>query len=121
MPNDTEHQIPPALTAEEWRSVGDMFSAKVSPCVVIDTHTFVRGSLTVEVRAHPHEPGYQAAVTQAEVPRLMALANAALPDTDPRKITRAGVDALRLEPCDAAEEAEATRMLAALDALLPPD
>lgn len=50
---------------------------------------------------------------------LMALANAALPEGDPRKITRADVEAVRL----AADEASSMHdgVLYALAAILPPD
>ncbi len=52
------------------------------------------------------------------LPRMIALANAALPDDSPYKITRGDVDALRLE--SGPSEAFLFRLAAKLAALLPP-
>lgn len=84
-------KIEPALTPEEWQgrlsgSAGDVGDADVyfrdgrlvyacynDCCAVVGPH---------------HIPG-------GEIPALIALANAALPDGDRRKITRERVEALR--------------------------
>jgi hypothetical protein len=87
--------IQPALSAEEWaKNLND------------------RGGL--EIQAFPEESsisiqdwGAMSGVTvgSEDLPALIALANAALPDSDPRKITREMVDGLRRE-ADRAEYAD---------------
>lgn len=98
----SEHEIPPALTPDEWASMD-----------------------------HPHtiENAVEIAAATWNYPQAMALANAALPDDSPHKITRADVDFLRDELggdwwLGDPEDPDAPRMkriLAKLYALLPPE
>lgn len=90
-------QIPPALTFEEWEA-----QTRQSPSLGESEQIFVDrrdGVAYFGVRAHDTWRGqpYTGAVLAS--PRTMraaiALANHALPDDDPRKITWAMVDAIR--------------------------
>lgn len=74
--------IQPALTAEEWRGA------------LGDNGQFISDAAFITAR--PGESLTISATIYREVaPRVMALANAALPDDDPRKIRRFHVDLLR--------------------------
>jgi hypothetical protein len=114
-------RIAPALTAEEWAR---------QYIVVGDRGTWVSGDGAEWL-------GYddtERVVWKDRIPAVIALANAALPDSDPRKITRAMVDAMR-EVARAAEaqhdqshefaDYEAaqrwTRWADALSSYLPPE
>lgn len=93
--------IEPALTPEEWKNEGD-------PVVdgYIDWDTQI-----VDVRS-------RALDDKRFIPGLIALANAALPDDDPHKITREMVRLLR----DTAEEYDYLTPIAdALASYLPPE
>ena len=118
-------KIKPALTAEEWSTLKDGYYVELSGCRIgIDTDGLdVRGRFM----------GEEATVPRECAPALMALANAALPDDDPRKITREDVAACRAfdfnfwgMESDSVEvrraDCERLQLLAAkLAALLPPE
>jgi hypothetical protein len=73
--------IEPALSAEEWR----VSSAAVAPMYALQ-------ELSDLTRNHLNE---HVDLAQRDVPKAIALANAALPDSDPRKITPLRVAWLR--------------------------
>jgi hypothetical protein len=121
-------KIAPALTAEEW---ADVQSYEIGRAVF-------RGA----VYASPLDAGKRVRfgggdhdglieVEHTEAPFVIALANAALPDGDPRKITRHTlwiIRALREDAYIDAQhpgalrfEAEVQRLLAALESYLPPE
>lgn len=77
MSDETATMIPPALTPEEW--------AKVQRDTLMPYDAF--DAISAFGMSRPSNADSAVA--------LIALANAALPDRDPRKITRADVDALR--------------------------
>lgn len=129
-----DETIPPALTADEWRArsmsakgIDDMLNTvyeEESPFAVLrdDSLSFIDGPVGPIVFQDP-----------ASFHGLVALANAALPDGDPRRITREdaqdvrdigvylGTDApVRLADRYAAGAAM-SRVAAKLAALLPPD
>ena len=109
-------RIEPALTPEEWRTAklwlaGKMIGGKVRGSVVLD-------------------------LPDKHTPAALALANAALPDTDPRKITREWVADIRERADDLAGEiaewvgdsprteaqiARLRRIADALESYLPPE
>ena len=108
-------EIAPALEPEEWKN------RRCGP-VSLDR---VDGEVHVVVTDPDGE--IVSVSGPAEVFALMALANDALPDGDPRKLTRASVRLLRELTTDcwaghrAAKEREALAQLArSLEALLPP-
>lgn len=102
-----DQQIAPALTAEEWASKskadagGVRFTLELGFVGVVPQITF---------------DGVGPMLRYSDMPALMALANAALPDDDPRKITRADVETLRRH-----DDAILDRIADQLAALLPPD
>jgi hypothetical protein len=116
--------ITPALSAKEWDSleVGDIPKTEYLMFVEED------GSVVV-MRKTGKQRMESVAVDSEHLPTLIALANHALPDSDPRKITREQVDAL----ADVADKATVRHwhdahyaaphlraLVAALRALLPP-
>jgi hypothetical protein len=123
--------IEPALSAEEWAN-------EEAGVVAITRDGFTRDGLsrsgyqltaesTVKIQVGDHED-----FGRTEIPGLIALANAALPDSDPRKITREKIKALRagaesLEAdydCGGNHEALVTsvkELVAALESYLPPE
>lgn len=85
-------EIAPALTPEEWalRLSGQM-SDEVRNLNLGDGIPIMdSGHLAVT-----YDTGYPQPVEMSQLPAVIALANAALPDSDRRKITRAWVKALR--------------------------
>lgn len=103
-------KIEPALTAEGWR----LSSAAERPEHALGS---LRGLF-------PSDEYFDA----ADLPAVIALANAALPDSDPRKITRERVAAIRTAAegsrrhYNAEPFANALRDFAnALESYLPPD
>jgi hypothetical protein len=97
-------EIAPALEPEEWRH--RRCGAVSLDRVDAETHVVVRDP-----------DGEIVSVSgPAEVFALMALANAALPDGDPRKITRELTQQLRAEPA-----AVALKVASLLEKLLPPE
>lgn len=101
--------IPPALTPEEWAENGD-------PVVdgYIDWQTCI-----VDVNSH-----YSGDGSKRFIPGLIALANAALPDDHPAKITRADVENLRAllgGDAWAVAKADIRRLADALASYLPPE
>ena len=116
--------IAPALTPEEWQQKSALLEAHMgrdTAVSVVDSH-FV-------LRAHDTWRGerYTAAVsaTPHHLVRIIALANAALPDDDPRKITRVTIAEIR----NAAEnvdhewggpDADLWRIADVLESFLPP-
>jgi hypothetical protein len=108
-------QIAPALKPDEWKA-RDCGYAKID-CVWEETHVVVRDPDGEVVSVSGPD----------EIFALIALANDALPDDDPRKITREKVRlliAMTDKPWDASgtlEQHTAVRKLVrALEALLPP-
>lgn len=108
-------EIAPALEPEEWKH-------RRSGSVSID---YVDGETHIVVTDPDGE--IVSVSGPAEVFALMALANAALPDGDPRKITREAVQLLEALTTDswaghrATEQRDALACLArSLEALLPP-
>ncbi len=117
MANDT------ALTPEEWRA-GEHTSRYA--------HVWRDyGPDRIDVTPGKHSPHVSSIDFPDDLCALIALANAALPDDDPRKITRADVTALRHidhssfcpeDPCThGCDHAKALRVAAKLAALLPPE
>lgn len=114
--SDTTTEIQPALSPDEWA-----------------LHRSDRG---LEVQAFPEEASMniqdwgamsQVSVGSEDLPAIIALANAALPDSDGRKITRETVRALRdwIVPCNNHAGFRQLAVLlhhhaSALAALLPP-
>jgi hypothetical protein len=77
--------IGPVLTAEEWAEVRAPNAGMQDGNLA---QSFERGSSYIDTHFWDDEQ-------RKSAPILIALANAALPDTDPRKITREWVKALR--------------------------
>lgn len=81
----TDTPIEPALTAEEWAEVGS------SP--------WIGCSYDEGIMAWPERPHVRSADSGLDIDddmhALIALANAALPDFDPRKITREKIEVAR--------------------------
>lgn len=81
--------IPPALSAEEWQArevrVDNGFVRLYGDAPVLETFDYRDGSTTGLYLEH-------------DLAATIALANAALPDDDPRKITRDDVFVLRQLP-----------------------
>lgn len=100
--------IPPALTADEWARVP-------RPDVTDFTGRYLGSSTAQESDAGAHA--------------IVAVANAALPDSDPRKLTRDDVAALCLAAStiraewgdDDPEARDLRRVATKLAALLPPE
>ena len=100
----------PVLRPEEWQGLD---RGRAVTCIGVDSGQFI---------GFAHEPdtegegvqiddgSHTASIFEAEnVRRLIAIANAALPDDDPRKITRTSVDAIR--SCAARLEADVNARL----------
>jgi hypothetical protein len=111
MSDDTETTIPPALTESEWAEVRDSMADPE-----VTRPDMVLASYMIEARGN----GQHA--------KLIALANAALPDSDPRKITDGepvmlrGVADVLAEQHGNAYAIRRLRMLAdALASYLPPE
>lgn len=114
--------IDPALSAKEW-ATPHAERLTFFACVMDGGITFGDGSVAPKIGIH---------VEREDVPAIMALANAALPDDDPRKITRARMQAVRAalaeQFVDLSEDQwtsdatkELTVLLAALESYLPPE
>ncbi len=118
-------EIKPALSADEWRRKSaqrgtqygmDGFSAAIDPVM----------GLTIDNRGSDDASSHDSA---AHLAIIIALANAALPDTSSYKITRKDVyvmecaaSAIRAEYGSGDEDAlELDRLTAKLAALLPPE
>lgn len=117
-------RIEPALTPEEWR----ISSAALRPQFAIQE---LQGLYDSNGDAQP--------LDVADMPRVIALANAALPDSDPRKITRHQLFCLRevlanfsaalavgdfgdfLKPGLEEYASQAETLAAALESYLPPE
>lgn len=90
--------IPPALAAEEWQATRFVLSTELEESAqIVD---WDRDTAALEIKGST--PGYEETNVQwdvhvrgANLPKLIALANAALPDGDSRKVTREDVDHLR--------------------------
>lgn len=119
----TDTPIEPALSREEWAKRGRWpFSTEAGQLEV---------TLSDWVYDEPGGDEYEVALshtcTPQDLPALIALANAALPDDDPRKITREMVG--DLDSCASWAEGEGQRDLAdrvrrfaaALESYLPPE
>jgi hypothetical protein len=90
----TPPEIPPALTPDEWerRAIGD---GPLEIARIMDGPGPDAIEVTEDLRWFRDE----------DIPALIALANAALPDTDPRKITRDWLADLRIAQNEAQEAA----------------
>lgn len=113
--------VPPALTPEEWAhrsgDIGPRVTRGHAEVYVVRADGVVNQSDLVSI-AHRGV----CAVGTSEVAALMALANAALPDGDPRKLTRADVRLVEDVFGEAWDDIPAYRALAAkLASLLPPE
>jgi hypothetical protein len=102
-------QVPPALSAEEWQEAD---ARRV--------RAFVQATDDLPPHLRPEAWGHQPQVA-------LALANAALPDDSPYKITRADVEACRAagprtwhDPIHGEPPEVLARLAAKLEALLPP-
>jgi hypothetical protein len=102
--NDTPDPIPAALTPEQWAERTAVDQTREDGVPYIYDGEFGVGVDTYFMPVDPAE--------------AIALANAALPDTDPRKITREMVDRLKslIQPGEDDEQA----FLDALKSYLPP-
>lgn len=84
MVNDGKVAVEPALSAEEWHDgYVDWAEARGAR---LSTDGYCHIAL--------YDDGDEIALAARELPALIALANHALPDGDPRKITRADVEVL---------------------------
>lgn len=83
-------RIEPALDAEEWESKVARRGAGYPSFIAMP-----EPGLTVVGAASAYEHEQSVEVVTGAIPALIALANAALPDDDPRKITRSTVNELR--------------------------
>src|SRR5689334_156495 len=125
MTNDADAAIPPALTPEQWRDAFREVPGTLGPgYAVTDGGTWqytMRGFDTGEVSIEAPD-GRDADIGSRHLPALIALANAALPENDPHKLTRDDVSLLESARQDlAGKVADDVRALAAkLAALLPP-
>lgn len=109
--------IEPALTAEEWES--RQFDLGESRCSEVDwrhRHFMIRLHDCGESDTQTHY------LIQCEAAKMIAAMNDHLPDSDPRKITREQVFALRYasEYGDSADFPELKRLADALESYLPP-
>lgn len=111
-------RIEPALSAEEWNHGGDALMWRDGAFVFLESDA---GGM----RNHRTRLG------EDDLPRVIALANAALSDSDPRKITRGDIGAIRAslsqQHFDSTDDQYMTpetrtfaRVLAALESYLPP-
>lgn len=117
---DRQTTIPPALTPEEWRARTDG-SEFALPHVFEDE----RGRRVRYYVDYGNTYGGYESLSGDGLPEMIALANAALPDGDPRKLTWDDVrmlEELASEPADGfTVPAEKIRNLASrVAALLPP-
>ena len=121
MSNDTK--IEPALSPEAWR-IKAFHGLTGYAKVIADGN----GRVGLEIGDKPHHAKYWFADDDPEpmmvgLRQLMALANYALPDASPYKITRADVEALNWTHPEMTngEHDEHRRALDKLRALLPPE
>lgn len=124
-------KIPPALSAEDWTIMSaDGGTSTEEVTVEIDSAALVvrdwhgDGQRTTQTN--------QVTVPAQLLPAVIALANIALPDGDPRKLTREGVAAIRkmaddvfddetsLTAAEVAHTKLVLRMVDALESYLPP-
>jgi len=108
-------KVEPALSAEEWaQGFVDWGISYAHRGVTLNKH----GGVDV------YDDTDSSSVAPNELPSLMALANHALPDSHPLKITRVDVEGLRrnahLMPVGAYKDGTLT-LAAKLAALLPPE
>jgi hypothetical protein len=104
----SDHKIEPALSAEEWQfidaALGDNFWQKKSRAARLD-HTIHEATTDGSGEAKP--------IT--EYAKVIAAANAALPDSDPRRITRERLEMLRQH----SREVDLAEWADALESYLP--
>lgn len=127
--SDTVTAIPPALTSKEWASPYLYLQATVYDSErngAAEIHADLSGPRSIVITEHPSETRV-AFDDPAMLASLVALANNALPDGDPRKIVRDDVWALRdhahraRRQERAGDAADLDAIAAKLAALLPPD
>lgn len=109
--------IPPALTADEWGILPRIHWLHIeNNDVQLDLD---HGELILTT------PSDDTAVFGERIPALIALANATLPDSDPRKITREKIaelrDAIEVVANATRDEASNLAFLDALSSYLPPE
>jgi len=120
----TDQSIRPALTPEEWRD-GDGYGRIARMASLEASLMDWTKSPSVRARGIRVHCDYDHDFWGDDLPALMALANDALPNDDPRKITRADVEALRGDIAELADrgggDARSLHLLGKLAALLPPE
>jgi len=113
-----QQSIQPALTAELWARLRRYNDPASFACIILE------GGYDAELGIDPNSSDF-AKDEAARADAAMAVSNNALPDDDPRKITRADVRALLYEwECSSATDdpdAFLRRLAAKLAALLPPE
>jgi excinuclease UvrABC ATPase subunit len=124
-------RIEPVLTAEQWKRALACTSCDGSGTYLYENDP--PGTCpSCNGTGRDAEAAFEAWCEDAsftEAPQTIALANAALPDTDPRKITRAKVETLRhmigadesWTGCSPQSFALAESLLDALESYLPPE
>ena len=117
--------IQPALTPGEWADADGIQIARTADGVVsvMDWTRYVGG---VGLRITGGDDNGDIDIDPVQLPPVMALANHALPDGHPLKITRADVHALQYvaemrEMRDEQEKSVIADLAAKLAALLPPE
>lgn len=119
MPDDTR-AIEPALTPEEWKREEIVIGNEITADIYSDRQQHFPRQLSIHVPIYgsSNRAGYPV----SRLTQLMALANAALPDGDPRKITYRDIDLLR-ETANSLESGGPNLWALAnkLESLLPPD
>jgi hypothetical protein len=116
-------RIEPALSADEWKASSFKLGAEWWDGTVSGDEE----SVHIESGTDPQESA--GPIRGPRLASLIALANAALPDSDPRKITRARVDALRFaasslrHECGSDDEdaRDVEAIADALESYLPPE
>ena len=125
MPNNALRAIEPALTADEWESraktirIGETDEVYVGLTRMAGSYGLYGGSIWTG--RHERQPVRESGpIHPVAMYAALALANAALPDDDPRKITHDDVVML-LEFAAAQHHFGLKRLGEKLDSLLPPD
>lgn len=110
----SDQQITPALTPEEWAEALERGGLSKDGTYYLPERA--PDGLTVGITS---EIG--TFFDHQELPTLIALANHALPDTDPRKITREDVELVKQAHGLSRQIPDFDRLAAKLAALLPPE
>lgn len=122
-------KIEPALSAEEWAvkcATPERWMGRDTAVSIVRSSSDVAHLVLHSHDAWREEP-YTAGLlaTPHNLVPIIALANAALPDSDPRKITREKLanvlGALEVAANATRDESETLAFIAALESYLPPD